>query len=288
MCRGLALGFNFDKGIKCIGVNSHTETLGKEEDKYLKLEMIVDHDSSDGYVLELDEDYSDDIVVRDLFPNCIKNGKLNKEVHDLVMKEIKKDEPKYLRWLLKNTSFARRKEGNFNNDHQITEEGDFHNSFQETKEGNFNNCSQKTEKGYINNNDQRIGEGDFYNSGQETKKGYFHNRYQKTEEGNFYNDCQITGEGDFYNINQETKKGYFHNRYQKTEEGNFYNDCQITGEGDFYNINQETRNGTIYLDYCRTSNEKTNKFIKEYSDKLAEKGKSLSLDYLVELILKKA
>jgi hypothetical protein len=149
MCRGLALGWNFSNGIVCKGVSSHTDTLDNLEDKFLKLELIIDDSKEDGYSLELNENYSKDKLIP--FKECLnKKGELKKEVYKIIIQEIMKDENKYLRWLLKNRSYAKSK-------------GDCDNSYQEVGR-NCYNSSQKV-GGDCYNSSQKVG-GDYYNSYQ--------------------------------------------------------------------------------------------------------------------------
>ena len=103
MCKGLALGFNYKKGVVCKGLSHHTETLKNEEDDFLKLELMIS-DNKDGYILEIDEQYSKDKEHK--FKEMVtKQGKLKKEVKKIVMKHIKDNELQFVKWLLKNQTY---------------------------------------------------------------------------------------------------------------------------------------------------------------------------------------
>ncbi|MFW6119417.1 MAG: hypothetical protein ACOC80_00725 [Petrotogales bacterium] len=74
MCRGMAIGFSWDKGVVCIGSNSHTETL-PNEDEYCKIEIILDDSKPEGYSIEADDNYSKDDFNK--FKDCFtKTGKI--------------------------------------------------------------------------------------------------------------------------------------------------------------------------------------------------------------------
>jgi hypothetical protein len=174
MCRGLALGLSKEMKVVCKGLSSHYKTL-KNEDEYLKFEIIIDENNKDGYKLEMDEDYKNDSYIQKIFLEFFEDNKLKKEIYDFVYNWIKENEIKVLRWLLFNKSY-----GNFNN--------------------NNNNSSQKVE-GNCNNSSQKV-EGNCDNSFQEVK-GTCDNSFQKVE-GNCNNSFQEV-KGTCDNSSQEVK-----------------------------------------------------------------------------------
>ena len=110
MCRGLALGIHKDTfEIVCKGLSSHSETSKPDnEDNYLKFEIIVDDSTEKGYTINLDEEYKDDEVVRELFKHMLTvDGGLTDEIKAKLDDWIQANENQLLRWLLVNQAYAK-------------------------------------------------------------------------------------------------------------------------------------------------------------------------------------
>ena len=150
MCRGLAVGYNVEtKKMICKGLSSHTKTLENQEDKCVKLEIIINDGFKRGYLVDLDAQYKNDKTVKRKFKKYINmSGSFTKYFNDIIENWIDNNEKDILRWLLTNRSYTVTK-GNTDNSYQKTG-GSTDNSSQETK-GNTNNSYQET-KGdiYIN------------------------------------------------------------------------------------------------------------------------------------------
>ena len=100
MCKGLALGLSKELKLKCKGLSSHTGS-GFDNGEYLKLELIINDTKPEGYELLVDTENDDEICAM-----FIIDGKLKAETYSFIIKEIKKKEVEYLRFLLKNMSYA--------------------------------------------------------------------------------------------------------------------------------------------------------------------------------------
>jgi len=112
MCRGLAILWNFENGAMCSGHRSHTDTaihFDISEDECIKFEMLVNDTNEDGYVVKLDEYFGlEDInYLAPNLQNCFTNtGKVKNNVYMSIMEDIKKDEARYLKYLLKHLHYA--------------------------------------------------------------------------------------------------------------------------------------------------------------------------------------
>ena len=108
MCRGLAVGYNTKTAkMICSGLSHHTETLKDQEDDCVKLEIIINDNFERGYVIELDEQYRDDKLVREKFKKYINlSGSFTRHFNKIVETWITNNEVNILRWLLINRSYA--------------------------------------------------------------------------------------------------------------------------------------------------------------------------------------
>src|SRR3990167_318681 len=115
MCKGLAIGLSKELRLECKGFSSHTDS-GFDNGEYLKLELIINDTKPEGYELLVDTENDDELCAMFLI-----DGKLKAETYSFVMKEIKKKEVEYLRFLLKNMSYA---EAGENQDMRYCEAGE--------------------------------------------------------------------------------------------------------------------------------------------------------------------
>ncbi|MFW6119387.1 MAG: hypothetical protein ACOC80_00575, partial [Petrotogales bacterium] len=160
----MAIGFSWDKGVVCIGSNSHTETL-PNEDEYCKIEIILDDSKPEGYSIEADDNYSKDDFNK--FKDCFtKTGKIKKPLLDYIHNWIKRNEVQFWKWMCKNVAYQKAKK--------------IKNYFQKAKR--IRNNHQKAE--YIYNDCQKAEY--IYNDSQKAKR--IRNNYQKAEY--IWNDSQ--------------------------------------------------------------------------------------------------
>ena len=134
MCKGLAIGLSKELRLECKGFSSHTDS-GFDNGEYLKLELIINDTKPEGYELLVDTENDKEICAMFLI-----DGKLKAETYSFVMKEIKKKEVEYLRFLLKNMSYA---EAGENQDMRYCEAG-------ENQDMSYCNAGENQDMSYCN------------------------------------------------------------------------------------------------------------------------------------------